>query len=196
MATAQRLDQQMTIEEFIDWMKTWQDGEKWELIDGVPFAMAGGTQAHETIAINITLALAPVRKRGCRIQRDILLRRPDSRRFGTFPDVYVRCGPQNDEQYWTDDPVAIFEVLSKSTMRRDRGAKQLEYFQFASLKHLVFVYQSEFRVELWSRGDDGEWIEETTILTSLGETLHLAAFDLDIAMAEIYADTELAAASA
>jgi Uma2 family endonuclease len=194
MATARQLDQEMTIDKFIEWMKTWAAGEKWELIDGVPFAMAGGTQAHETIAMNIAFALAPVRARGCRVRRDILLRRPDSKRFGTFPDVYVRCGPQNDEQYWTDDPVAIFEVLSKSTMRKDRGSKQLEYFEFASLKHLVFVYQSELRVELWSRGDDGEWIEETTILKSLAETLHLSAFDLDIPLAEIYADTELAAA--
>ncbi len=196
MATARRLETQMTIDDFIEWMKTWRDGEKWELIDGVPIAMAGGTEAHEAIAMNITLALAPVRASGCRIRRDILLRRPDSKRFGTFPDVYVRCVPQNDEQYWTDDPVAIFEVLSKSTMRLDRGEKHTEYFLFSTLQHLVFVYQSEFRVEMWSRGGDGEWIEEPTILKSLEETLHLSTFELEISMAEIYADTELAAASA
>lgn len=193
MSTARRLETRMTIDDFIEWMKTWSDGEKWELVDGTPITMAGGTEAHEAIAMNIALALAPVRARGCRIRRDILLRRPDSERFGTFPDVYVRCGPQHDNQAWTDDPVAIFEVLSNSTMRLDRGVKQSEYFMFQTLQHLAFVYQSEFRVEMWSRGTNGAWIEEPTILRALGETLHLSAFDLDIPMSEIYADTELAA---
>ena len=49
---------------------------------------------------------------------------------------------------------------------------------------------------MWSRGADGDWIEAPTILRSLDETLHLATFELDIPMRDIYADTELAAASA
>jgi Uma2 family endonuclease len=185
----------MTGDAFVSWMETWRDIDKWELHEGYPVAMAGGTAGHDTIAINLTAALLPLRKRGCRPHRDILLRSPANDGFGVFPDVYVRCGPSNDRRNWLDDAVAVFEVLSSSTMRIDRGYKSEQYRLFPTLKHICIVYQNEARLEMWSRDDAGEWIDEPTILRSVGETLHLSAFDLDIPMAEIYADTELAASA-
>jgi Uma2 family endonuclease len=196
MSTAQRLDQQMTIDEFIEWMQTWGDGEKWELHEGYPVAMAGGTQIHSLIAGNLGYALRPLRKRGCMEYRDVLLRSPINDRFGVFPDAYLYRGPRDDRKTSVIGATVVFEVLSSSTIWNDRGYKAQQYRKFPNLMHFCLVYQTEFRIEMWSRGEDGEWIDDATILKSLDETLHLSTFNLDIPMAEIYADTELAAASA
>ncbi len=192
---AERLIDTMSGDEFVSWMATWRDTDKWELHDGHPVAMAGGSAAHDTIAQNISFALRGLRDRGCRTHRDILLRSRENADFGAFPDVHVRCGPPDDRKTFHDDAVAIFEVLSPSTMRVDRGYKLGQYMQMATVKHVCLVYQSEFRVEMWSRDGEGNWIEEPTVLRTLGETLYLSEFDLSLPMAEIYADTELAAAA-
>jgi Uma2 family endonuclease len=185
----------MTGDAFVQWMETWRDIDKWELHEGQPVAMTGGTARHDIIASNIDSTLRPLRKRDCRAHRDILLRSPANDGFGVFPDVYVRCGPVNDRKTWLDDAVAVFEVLSPSTMRIDRGYKFEQYSLFPTIKHICMVYQNETRLEMWTRDDAGEWIDEPTILRTLDETLHLSAFELDIPMAEIYADTELAASA-
>jgi Uma2 family endonuclease len=185
----------MTGDEFVAWMETWQDSEKYELHEGYTIAMAGGTRDHSLIAGNLDYSLRGLRNRGCFSYRDVLLRSPVNDEFNVFPDVYVYCGPRDGRKALVLDATAVFEVLSASTIWDDRGYKAQQYRRFPNLKHLCLVYQTEFRVELWSRGDDGEWMDDPTILKSLDETLHLSAFDLDIPMADIYADTELAAAS-
>lgn len=191
--SAERLPDPMTGDEFVRWMDTWID-ERWELFEGHPYMMSGGSTGHSTIAGNIDNALRPLRKRGCRPQRDLLLRSPVNDGFGAFPDVFVRCGPIDDRKTWHNDPVAVFEVLSSSTMRVDRGYKSEQYEQFPTMRHICLVHQNEVRIEMWTRGDDGEWIREPEVLQGLDKTLNLTAFELSIPLAEIYADTELAAA--
>ena len=92
--------------------------------------------------------------------------------------------------------LAVFEVLSRPTWRDDQGYKRDEYFKIPTLRHYIVVYQTEARIELSTRTGDDSWPTTPEIIIGLGETLHLATFDLAIPMAEIYADTELAAASA
>jgi Uma2 family endonuclease len=193
---AERLPEPMSSDDFIQWMATWSDMEKWELYEGVPVAMAGGTRAHSHIASNITFALRPLRNRGCREYRDALVRSTERSDFAAFPDVFVRCGPLDDTKSWSDDPTLVFEILSPSTMKIDRGYKLLQYMAFPTLRHYVIVYPTEFRVEMWSRDAGGAWIDDPTVLRSLSETLVMPEFDLAIPMREIYADTELALAAA
>ena len=192
---AERLPERMTGEAFERWMETWSDLDKWELHDGYPVAMTGGTQLHDTISNNIGYALRVLRERGCREHRDTLLRGAANSEFRAFPDFYVRCGPSTDDRTWIDDPVAVFEVLSRSTWRKDQGYKRDEYFKIPTLRHYVVVYQSEARIELWTRAADGDWPSAPDIIAGIAASLPLAAFDLAIPMAAIYADTELAAAT-
>lgn len=191
---AERLPDPMTGDAFVRWMDTWID-RRWELYEGHPVMMPGGFAGHDIIASNLTMALKLLRKRGCRAHRDLLLRSPANDGFGAFPDVYVRCGPISDAKRWQTDAVAVFEVLSPSTMRVDRGYKSEQYEQFPTIQHICLVHQNEVRVEMWSRGEDGAWLRDPVILQGLDKTLHLSAFDLAIPLTEIYTETELAAAA-
>jgi len=69
------------------------------------------------------------------------------------PDVVIRCGPTNPRSRAATDPVVVFEVLSPSTMRYDRGTKLERYREIASLKQIVLVYQDSIWTSL--RGVEG-----------------------------------------
>ena len=47
----------MTVEQFLAFCETLPDGEKWELHDGRPVMMVGGTAGHSIIANNLARAL-------------------------------------------------------------------------------------------------------------------------------------------
>lgn len=98
---------------------------KSEYIDGIIYAMAGGSERHNLIAANIIIALGTqLRNRPCRVYTsDLKVGAPNSTRF-FYPDVSVICGePQfvDDEKDVILNPILIAEVLSESTAAFDRG---------------------------------------------------------------------------
>jgi Uma2 family endonuclease len=64
------------------------------------------------------------------------------------------AGDQNDN---LTNPVAIFEVLSPSTEKYDRGLKFQLYRTIDSLKDYVLVNQEQVRIEQFTRRPDGTW---------------------------------------
>jgi Uma2 family endonuclease len=56
------------------------------------------------------------------------------------------------------NPSAVFEVLSDSTERFDRGAKFVGYRSIPSLRECVLISQHERRVEHYTRRDDDTWV--------------------------------------
>src|SRR2546421_449708 len=103
--------------------------ERFQLLAGVPVAMAPATYRHQQICGNIDRALAPrLRLRGCESIRDLGVARGEGADYMPEPDVVVRCGPVDGSRRWVDDPIAVVEVLSPSTMVDDRGYKLREYF--------------------------------------------------------------------
>ena len=56
------------------------------------------------------------------------------------------------------NPAAVFEVLSDSTERFDRGEKFAGYRSIPSLREFVLISQHERRVEHYARRDDGAWV--------------------------------------
>lgn len=183
----------MLIHDFVAWMNDWSPAEKFELLDGQPVAMAGGAIDNDVIAQNIVIATAQrLRERGCRALRDVLVRSSESDRFGAFPDVHIRCGPMPDgRQTWIDDPVAVFEVLSPSTIAIDRGYKQQQYLAMPTLQHYALIHPREFRVEVWSRDETGSWSDFPASAGTAEAVVTLSALGLSLAMADIYADTDL-----
>ncbi len=66
---------------------------KSEYVDGVMYAMAGGSERHNLISANIIIAIGvQIRNRPCRVYpSDLKVRVPNSKRF-FYPDVSVVCG--------------------------------------------------------------------------------------------------------
>jgi Uma2 family endonuclease len=178
----------VTIAQFDRLLEVEPDEASWELIDGEIVAMTNPTQAHEDIAMNIGARLrVTFDHRGCstyvgnmRVQRSA----DATDTMAPRPDVLLRCGEAEARTYVTD-PIVVVEVLSRSTMDRDRGPKLQFYKTLDTVKHIVFAYQDQMRVEHYHRAADGqEW--EIEVLTRPDEVLRLGAVDFEIGLDVVY----------
>ena len=181
---AARRSEPMTVEAFLEFCDTLPDGERWELHDGRPVMMVGGTAAHAIIGSNILSALSgPARKHNCRAMSGFLVRANEQSLFE--PDVAILCGPLDPKSRFSREPRAVFEVLSPSTMRHDRILKFERYRSMPTVEQIVHVFQENMRVESWIRGDEA-WLDEPIILTSPDAVLPIACIGTNLALAETY----------
>jgi Uma2 family endonuclease len=129
-----------------------------EFLDGEMFAMSGGTMNHARLRQNLSGELyGALRGSPCEACG------PDFRvkvsgRMYTYPDLSVVCG---DPLVAGDDnllnPVVIFEVLSPSTEKHDRGPKFQHYRAIDSLKDYILVHQDQVRIEQYTHRPDHIW---------------------------------------
>jgi Uma2 family endonuclease len=169
-----------------------------EYVAGEVFAMAGATEEHATIALNVAVLLrAHVRGSPCRVYiADMKLRvEPASAFF--YPDVFVTCDARD-----AAEPLAkrharvIIEVLSESTEGYDRGAKFGDYRRMESLEEYVLVDSRSRSCEVFRRRPEG-WLLDPVpeggrlVLQSIGFECPLDALYEDVAFvhAEVV-DTE------
>jgi len=132
---------------------------KSEFVDGEMFAMAGASNVHGLIQGNLFGELYMVLRGGAcgPFGSDSRVKVPS--RAYLYPDVTVVCGKQQTTGEHGDiliGPVAIFEVLSPSTEKYDRGLKFQLYRTIGSLKDYILLNQ-EVRIEQFTRQPDGTW---------------------------------------
>jgi Uma2 family endonuclease len=130
-----------------------------EFVDGEMFAMAGASISHLRLQQNLAVELHAALRRQCEVLgSDCRIKVPG----GTYlyADVSVVCGdPVTGDEHADNllNPVAIFEVLSPSTEKYDRGLKFQRYRTIDSLRDYVLVSQEQVRVEHFARQPDGTW---------------------------------------
>ena len=163
---------------------------KSEYYRGEIFAMAGGSVRHNTISVNLVVSLrGRLRGSPCRpCNSDQRIHIP-ANGLSTYPDVSVVCGEIQTDTEDHDaiiNPRVIFEVLSKSTERYDRGKKFDLYRQLDSLQEYILVAQDEPLVERFVRQDDGSWL--LTVLKGGDAILEFQSLAAVLPLAEIYED--------
>lgn len=148
-------------------------------------AMAGGIVRHSLIAQNVGGALFnALRGTGCAaFNGDLKVRVNEAVHF--YPDVTVACREDLDATVATA-PVAVFEVLSPSTERFDRGEKFQLYQQIASLREYVLVRTDAPVVERFVRAEGGKWIYE--LVSGLEGRLTLTGPEAVLELADIFRD--------
>ena len=153
-----------------------------EYIDGVVYAMAGGTARHNQIAKNIGYRLDEHLDSGkCRAFIVDMKTRVNPTLY-YYPDVVVTCEEIADTTSELTAPCLIIEVLSPSPAATDRREKLREYRYLPSLQEYVIVWQDETRVEIYRRQDGDLWQmlqftqpDEEITFTAVGLTLPLTA---------------------
>ena len=132
--------------------------QKHEYLAGVVYAMAGATNAHNIIAVNLLIALGnQLSGHGCRpfnSDTKVRIRLVDQTRF-YYPDVQVICRPNPLSDHFQDYPVLIFEVVSESTRRIDEVEKRAAYLAIPTLAAYVLIEQDRPAATVWRRTGQG-----------------------------------------
>jgi Uma2 family endonuclease len=174
----------LDIQGFLAFLDGRPDEERWELHDGTPRRMVGGTARHAIVSGNIDHALfRAAREKGCNVLRGMLVAASETSAFE--PDIVITCGSLERLTRRLDEPSVVFEVHSPSTMRIDRGLKLERYAAMPALQQIVFVYQDAYRVECWLRTESG-WSAEPIILTDLAGSLPIPVIGASLTLTEIY----------
>jgi len=176
----------LTAGEFLEWEI--EQPERWELVDGECFAMAGGTDIHNTIAGNLYVALrARLTGQRCGVfMSDMKLKIADDETV-FYPDVLVSCDEADrSRRQWKEAPVLIAEVLSPSTEAYDRGRKFAAYRLIPGLTTVLFLNQNRPFVECYTRAGENEWL--LTEARGTAGVITLAALDFSLPLAELYRD--------
>lgn len=153
---------------------------KHELIDGYVYAMAGASANHERISGNV------YRKFGNHLENmpcepfgsDMKLR-INANFF--YPDVMVDCRFDNSEPYFTQTPIIIVEVLSRSTRKKDTTLKLLSYINISSLQEYVLIEQDFVDVQVFRRNEG--WIPSHYFL---GDEVTFESIGLTLPVEDIY----------
>lgn len=119
----------------LDQWRTWPEGERWELIGGVAYAMSPALRVpHQRLSLSLSSALDSfLEGKDCEpfyAPVDVFLPKgdPDSSDTVVQPDVFVVCDPdkiQDDGIHGAPD--FVVEVLSDSTAYKDLSTKKTLY---------------------------------------------------------------------
>ncbi|HYU23979.1 MAG TPA: Uma2 family endonuclease [Thermoanaerobaculia bacterium] len=166
---------------------------KSEYDNGVVYAMAGASPEHNLIVMGLGSSLISHLPEHCRVYAsDMKVRIQGPTRF-YYPDATVVCGPPQyaeDERDVLLNPLIVFEVLSETTERHDRGRKFFSYQNIESIQEYVLVWQDEYRIEHYRREGD-QWLY--SMAEGLDATLPLPAANCELPLREIYRQVDLAA---
>jgi Uma2 family endonuclease len=154
---------------------------KHEYIDGVVYAMAGASKNHQSITNNVLAGIHPhLIGTPCRpYGSDVKVKVGSSKFF--YPDMMVVCEDKTDNAYYTESPILLVEVLSKSTRRKDETTKRIAYQSLPSVMEYVLIEQDFVDVEVCRRS--ASWASQHYFL---GDEVYFESVDLHLAVAEIY----------
>jgi Uma2 family endonuclease len=163
---------------------------KHEYIDGEIFAMAGASDAHVTISLNLGSVLRNhVRGKGSRVYMADM--RVSITTINTFfyPDVIVTCDPRDQEfPNYKKYPCLIVEVLSPTTEAFDRGDKFSDYQELESLQEYVLISQKRQQVDCFRRNNEGFWVLQSYKPSS---EISLESINFKISFDDLYEDVIL-----
>lgn len=169
--------------------------ERHEYIDGqiIPKPMARAP--HNEIATNLIAALKIAVKtldKKYRIYSSNQKIYLPSLNIGLYPDAVVVC---EKPEFWDDNkillinPLAISEVLSKSTGKYDQGGKFLDYQPLDSFKEYVILDQDKCQVQVFYREEPDLWRKRS--FSDLDAQIELKSIGCVVELRDIYEDVLL-----
>ena len=152
---------------------TWDDNKRWELIDGVPYAMSPApSPVHQRILMELAGQLFIFLKdKPCEVFTapfDVRLNALDDDDDVVQPDIFVVCDHEKiDDKGLNGAPDMVIEILSPSTSRRDKVLK-LNAYQRAGVREYWIVDPADKTVQVFIL-DNGRYLAashaETDIVT-------------------------------
>lgn len=177
-----------TVEEYF---KIDKDSEiRHEYIQGQIIDMAGGTDQHSNITVNLIAELRNrLRGKPCHCRDGNLRVRFGRKVIYGYPDALIFCGeaqfdPAAPTQTTLLNPKALFEVLSESTEAYDRGLKFERYREIESFEEYVLISQDRPSVEIYRRQTSGLWTFQPYL--GIESTAQILSAGIDLPLSELY----------
>ncbi|MGE5528991.1 MAG: Uma2 family endonuclease [Patescibacteria group bacterium] len=144
----------------------WPDGERWELIDGVPYNMSPApSRSHQEISRELLVQFAVYLKdKTCRVYAapfDVRLPKGDEEdaRVDTVvqPDLVVYCDRDKlDERGARGAPDLAIEILSLYTAVKDMKIKR-DLYERVKVREFWLVDPGNKTVQVYALGEDGRY---------------------------------------
>jgi Uma2 family endonuclease len=189
---AQKLEERFTYGDYL----TWDDDERWELIDGVPFNMSPAPKPrHQLILGGLYRQFANwLLGKPCRVfLAPFDVRLPDAGESDDLvetvvqPDLSVICDKKKlDDAGCRGAPDLIVEILSPSTASKDLKIK-FERYERAGAREYWVVDPEGKTVQIFTLGADGRYGRPR--VNADGDLARVGIFpDLEIDLAVVFAE--------
>ena len=177
----------LEIERAAEFKSEFYDGVMYPLHRG-PDGMAGASSSHNRVKENLIGEMfSQLKGSPCSsYSSDQRVQLTPTGMFA-YPDIVIVCGKSEFDAEVGDillNPKVVFEVLSPSTEKYDRGFKFAQYQLQPTLMEYVLVAQDSVRIELFVRQPDNTWL--LTNFTDLSEPFSLKTVPVSIPVADVY----------
>jgi Uma2 family endonuclease len=181
---------EVSLAEFLVWDSG--DDRRYELVAGVPVAMAPPSQEHGILAVNMARHIAEAldSRPPCTVRVEAGIAPLDRTDTCHQADLAVTCTPPVRGQALVADPLVVVEVLSPSTEGRDRKVKLPDYRALPSVAEVVLIDSQRMYCEVHHRFDEGRWLVD--LLRQPEAVLQLESIGFAQPLAILYANVPLA----
>ena len=183
----------MTVDEFLAWDSGDRTGQRWQLVDGEPVAMAPASDNHGSIQAELARLLGNhLIERGspCRVITEPgIVPRVRSNENWRVPDLGVSCTPSSGGVE-VPAPVLLVEILSPNNHAETR-ANIWTYTTIPSVQEILVVQSTRIEAELLRRRDDGSWPNQPETIEA-ERILELASVSFSVGLIALYRTTSLA----
>jgi Uma2 family endonuclease len=179
----------MDVDEFMAFLETRSDRERWDLIEGIAVMMASPNHAHQRISSNLSQLLNTAfaaRKLDLFAYIGTAVRSPGVRNFQPQPDVVVVPGVSGYDQYSEHFQLAA-KVLSPTNRRQEIDMKLRAYCEAPDNLYAVVIEPREFLVDIYAKR--ATW--QPAILTKTDDPIEMPEFGLSCRVADLYVGTPL-----
>lgn len=129
----------------------------WELIHGVPYAMAPAPMIkHQQISTKIARLLDESLDTCDNCMALVATDWKISDDTVVCPDNLVICHQESNQAYLTKAPQVIFEILSKSTALKDRGLK-FDLYEREGVKYYIIVDPQSSVAKVYTLNSEGRY---------------------------------------
>jgi Uma2 family endonuclease len=179
----------MDVDEFMAFLETRPDNERWDLIEGVAVMMAPPSYAHQRITRNFCELLNSAfseRRLDLFAYFSAGVRNPGIRNFQPEPDVVVVPGVAGKDLYSEKFQLAG-EIMSPTNTRQEIDLKLRRYREGPDNLYVVVIEPGEFLVEIYARRES--W--QPKVLKQPNDIVEMPEFGLRCCVVEIYRGTSL-----
>jgi len=183
----------MTVSEFLEWDAP--GPYRWQLLDGVPVAMAPAAPLHGAIQSEAARLIGNHlvgRGSPCSvITAPGVIPKFQSDRNYMIPDLSVTCSASDVTGRAVQEPVLLIEILSPSN-HAETWRNVWAYLTIPSLREILVIRTLSVGVDLLTRGGDGKWPDRPLAIAT-GD-LTLSSIGLTLPVASLYRGTGMTSA--